>query len=445
MVIGLVLPAEHPWRGEAAAIGNVSFDGAVEDLTQGTRDRMDVLLLSAALLDEAPDGVEDLRRYRILRPDVRVVMIHSEDTRPGDPLLAACVSMGIYDLAVEGAPLAATLDRTATYADAARWHVSTVASSAAAGKAAKRGPTVVSADGGSATGVSVEVPKVVDPQFHVIWGPKSAGRSVVAAGIASLVARRVQLSYQQDTARPRVALVDMDVEGGDVGTFLGLPPEAEGLEPLSRVGLIDGATVRRNVSNVLGVDVLPAGPYPSQVILAERYGGLPEEAEAFAARLLATMQTEYPFVLVDVPAPLAHPFTFTALANAKEVLFVVRPARAGLRRAISVLEAAWQCGLSRDKFRLVVNGTSQGGIEAGEISAALGLKVTATLPADVPGFLAAETHGRPYALGNAREDWRRLADMVFPVRAVSTDRGPGFLSSLLKGVTSRVAAHRRSS
>lgn len=300
------------------------------------------------------------------------------------------------------------------------------------------GPRVISPNRGNKTLVPVEVPKVVDPQFHVIWGPKSAGRSVVAAGIAALVARRLQKFSQQGSGRARVALIDLDVEGGDVGTFLGLPPDVEGLEPLSRTGLIDGAAIRRSVRNTLGVDILPAGPYPSQIILAERFAGLPDQAEGFAARILAAAQTEYPFVLVDVPGPLAHPFTFTALTNAKEVLFVVRPGRAGLRRAISVLETAWQCGLHRTRFRLIVNGKHQGGIDPGEIAGTLGLKLTATLPADVAGFLAAETQGRPYALGE-RAEWGRLADLVFPVRETQGERlSP--LASIFKGVARLVAA-----
>jgi len=42
---------------------------------------------------------------------------------PRDLLLPACVSMGIYDLVVEGTPLAAALWVHSTYADVSRWHL----------------------------------------------------------------------------------------------------------------------------------------------------------------------------------------------------------------------------------------------------------------------------------------------------------------------------------
>lgn len=97
---------------------------------------------------------------------------------------------------------------------------------------------------------------------------------------------------------------------------------------------------------------------------------------------------------------------------------MVRPSRAYLRRAISALDMAERCGISRDKFRLIVNQAGPG-IRPEEIAEALGLATAAVIPADWPGYLDAETSGKPYALTKppkAVRAWSGLADRVYRQR-----------------------------
>ncbi|MDA8145887.1 MAG: hypothetical protein M0Z27_07495 [Thermaerobacter sp.] len=425
MLIGLILPEDHPWREQAPAVGQVVWAGDTADLTTAGRAALDVLLIDLQELGQ--DSLEDVRRYRVARPQTRIVAGISPAIHPGDVTAAFLVSLGVYDLVPQDAPLAETLASARTYADAARWHTDGLPPAKAGRTAPHRGPEH------NMPSMTVEVPRVVDPRFFVCWGPKSAGRTALAINLAALVARRVAAG---DGGHARVVLLDLDVEGGDAGTFLGVPAEADGLEPLARLGHLDGAAVRRHAHSRFGVDVIPAGPAPSQVLLAERFGGKAQEAESFAARLLAAAQAEYPFVVVDAPAHLAQPFAYTALANAKEVLFCVRPARAGLRRAISVLDLAGTCGIDREKFRLVVNGAAPGGVGTSEISEALALKVAAVLPADLSGHLAAEMAGRPYVLAKDRFEWERLANAVFPAPQPAAGRRTGILR-LIGGVLRR--------
>lgn len=87
----------------------------------------DVLLLD---VDAGPAEplLQGLRQYRTTRPQVRVIAL-APGREPGDPLVSALVSLGVYDILAPGAPgdlgqeLAGALSRpAATYAEAGRWH-----------------------------------------------------------------------------------------------------------------------------------------------------------------------------------------------------------------------------------------------------------------------------------------------------------------------------------
>ena len=117
MILGLILPENHPWREQATALGTVAFDGEVHGLVAASRAHIDVLLVDASDLE--PQDLDQLRAYRISRPQTRIVVALAEDVQPGSPHLAALVGMGIYDLAK--GPLSEALSHTPTYADAARW------------------------------------------------------------------------------------------------------------------------------------------------------------------------------------------------------------------------------------------------------------------------------------------------------------------------------------
>lgn len=121
MTIGLVLGDGHSWRNQAQALGQVVFDGDTSGLVGLSRVPVDVLCLDLATL---PQGeLAAIRTYRIARPGTRLV-VSAGDARPGDPIPAALVAMGVYDLT--NGSLADALAKEATFADAARWQTQTV-------------------------------------------------------------------------------------------------------------------------------------------------------------------------------------------------------------------------------------------------------------------------------------------------------------------------------
>ena len=118
MLLGLILPAEHPWRDEAPMVGTVAYDGDVWGLTSASRAHLDLLLLDANDLE--PVDLDAIRSYRVARPGTRIVASLPESTQPGSPVLAGLVGMGVYDL-TQGLSLQEAVTRAPTYADAVRW------------------------------------------------------------------------------------------------------------------------------------------------------------------------------------------------------------------------------------------------------------------------------------------------------------------------------------
>lgn len=119
MIIGMILSPDHPWRGEAAQIGTIAFDGEVEDIASAARAPMDLLLLDASEIESS--DLDAIRAYRIARPHARIVVSLPDGGELRRRLLSGLVAMGVYDLVQSGSSLVDALARTPTYADAARW------------------------------------------------------------------------------------------------------------------------------------------------------------------------------------------------------------------------------------------------------------------------------------------------------------------------------------
>lgn len=119
MLIGVMLPDGHPWRADVESLGSVVWDGDPAGLGPAALTALDVLLVDAAVL--AMEDVIALRRFRVQRPETRIVVSLPAGTEPGSPVLAGLVALGVYDLATAETPLVDVVARHATYADGARW------------------------------------------------------------------------------------------------------------------------------------------------------------------------------------------------------------------------------------------------------------------------------------------------------------------------------------
>lgn len=180
------------------------------------------------------------------------------------------------------------------------------------------------------------------------------GKSVIAVNLA--------LALRRETGR-MVAIVDLDVEFGDVATMLDLSPRSNLSEALRMVGQLDRERVRDFMTtHASGLDMLAAAPE-----------GV--EWEEFKLEQLPTLvdllaQT-YDFVVIDTGpfSPVARKAvecsTLTLLITSGEVSSV-RDTAAALRRL-----HGW--GIEDDRIKLLLNrGIQVNGFQVGDVQEAVG-------------------------------------------------------------------------
>lgn len=112
------------------------FGMDIEDiLISASRVHLDIFIISLDAIEDEPLFIRSLRKYRIQRPNTKVIII-GVDRKVGDPTIVQIVQMGIFDIIApstehlnedEEVDLAyyvkQKLEKPSTYADAARWIV----------------------------------------------------------------------------------------------------------------------------------------------------------------------------------------------------------------------------------------------------------------------------------------------------------------------------------
>lgn len=145
------------------------------------------------------------------------------------------------------------------------------------------------------------------------------GKSVTAINLALSMARQEKL---------KVVLVDADMRRGSVPKWLGLGPRLEGLSTvLGREGELDGSLVQLQQP---ALTILPAGPHPDHPA---------ELLESVALkRVLATLRTQFDFVVIDAPPVLPVADAGILAAQADGVLLVIRAGKTQRRMALQAHE-----------------------------------------------------------------------------------------------------------
>lgn len=231
MLIGLVLTSDHSWRVEAAALGTVAWDGALDDLGTAARGLLDLLLLDADGLTSG--DVAALRAYRVQRPATRILVSLPADAVPGDPAIGALVALGIYDL-IQGASLAEALSHRPTYADAVRWLVDTPTPP---GRGRTRERTAE--EGIVERVVERRVAVSQRPALILVGGvAPGVGVTTLTVAIASHLARQGHKTVLVETAEPSLSVLADRNEPGQWTSNLDVHPRLLGEDPVRPLDLV---------------------------------------------------------------------------------------------------------------------------------------------------------------------------------------------------------------
>jgi pilus assembly protein CpaE len=214
-----------------------------------------------------------------------------------------------------------------------------------------------------------------------VFGAKGGlGKSTIAANLA------VKLTEK----RKKVALVDLDLQFGDLNIFLDLEPKDTIVELVQDVVSPNIDSVRSYMSvHSSGVHVLcaPRSPEYAELVSADK-----------VQSLLSLLRTYYDYVIVDT-SPSFTDVTITAIESSSMIFFVTGLDISILRNSklsVSLLESLQQT----DKIRLIVNrAVDMNSITINDVQKIIGYPIWAKLPSDYKVAVNALNRGVPFVTG----------------------------------------------
>lgn len=328
--------AERLLEAAAAAGGSeLSRTNTLDDVLDLAEQRdVSVLVVGPSLVDDLAFTLA--RHLQVAGSEVVLV---AEEV--GADLLRQALRSGIADVVGESEPiadLAAAIGRAKQSADSARQ-----ASSAQQCGDAERGRvvTVFSAKGG-------------------------VGKTAVATNLAVALA--------QDASR-KVALIDLDLEFGDVAIVLGIKPRRTIFDAVQVFDRLDGEMLDGFLEDhTTGVRVLIAPVRP-------------EEAETIAAahvgHIIELLRCRYDYVVVDT-CPSFSEWVLAALDRSDDIYLVASTDVTAIKSARVASQKLRQLGYDHGLVKIVLNrADARLNLPVHEVEEAIGLPIAAKVPSDI--------------------------------------------------------------
>jgi pilus assembly protein CpaE len=340
---------------EPEDIGWVQSVTAAEEVLVEADDPVDVLVLSPEVKD--PDALGLAEFVGRTAPMTAIVMVRDKSW---NGLLPAAMRAGIrdvVDLTQGSEELRDAVERAITWADNLR-----LLRGEMAAKPSQRGMviSVFSSKGGT-------------------------GKTFLTTNLATAIAEM----SGKDTA-----VVDLDVDMGDVYSYFGLEPNKQVLDLISLGEGADRETVIANAAR-LGEHLYGFGAVPDPAMQ-------PPGGEA-VGKYLRVLRNNFPYVVVDASAD----YTDLALACfdlSDAICLVTGLDVVGVKHLSKALETLLTIGLPRDRFRIVLNrADSKVGLDAGDVERVMKIQVDTMIPSSrlVPTSL---NKGRPVFLEDPNSD-----------------------------------------
>lgn len=236
------------------------------------------------------------------------------------------------------------------------------------------------------------VPQAPQPQrppskIIVVFSSKGGvGKTTIACNLG--------VSLSQDTGR-KTALVDLNLQGGDVAVMLNISPKGTISELVQEEEQLDFSLINSYmIPHLSGLKILPA---PLR----------PEEAEVVTAshveKILGLLKENYEYIIVDCP-PFFNEATLSTMEMSDDILLVFTrdlPAIKHVKTDLEVLNTLKQT----EKVRHILNqSTLEYGIKINELEKSLNATPAAILPYDEKTVLSSINKGHPLVLthGNSR-------------------------------------------
>src|SRR6188474_2604257 len=240
-----------------------------------------------------------------------------------------------------------------------------------------------------------------DHQVIAVFSPKGgSGKTTLAVNLA--------LALKRETNQ-RVALVDANLQFGDVGVLLNLNPKNRSV--LDAVG--GGEPDRDIVESVLvdhstGIRVLLAPPAPEGADLV---------TAAYLRTMISYLRDTHDWVVVDLPSGL-NDHTLGVLDAADQILVVAALEITTIKNVRLFLEVADQLEYERSKMRLVINRSDAAqGIRISDVEASIRRPIDGSIVSDGRLAVLAVNRGVPFVVSHPESPLSR--DLITLARTLA--------------------------
>ncbi|BAF59631.1 MAG: MinD/ParA family protein [Pelotomaculum sp.] len=206
------------------------------------------------------------------------------------------------------------------------------------------------------------------------------GKTVLSCNLA--------ISLAQQCGK-KVALVDLNLQGGDVTVMLNLSPRGTIAELVQEEDYLEYSLVNSYlVPHMSGLKVLPAPLRPEHADVV---------AAAHVEDILTLLKNNYDFVVVDT-SPFFNDINLSALEKADDILLTFTKDLPAIKHAKTDLDILESLNLA-GKVKLVLNQTAQDyGIKISDIEKNFKISLAAVLPYDEKTVLTSVNKGHPFVL-----------------------------------------------
>ena len=197
----------------------------------------------------------------------------------------------------------------------------------------------------------------------------------------------------------RVALVDLDLYGGNQSFLLDLNPERDFSDVAREFDRMDQVlldTFMVEVAPGLRLMGAPDDPSEAEVVTSEH-----------VLTVLDDLAKSHAMVICDLGNGLEEA-TLAAMDRSEQILLVLEPTLVGIKAALRTASLSQRLGHDEEKMQFIVNrSNAKRAIRPGEITAALGRGTLAALPNDYPTLTEASNIGRPVVRFKSKSSWAK--------------------------------------
>ena len=213
----------------------------------------------------------------------------------------------------------------------------------------------------------------------------------------------INLAVKLSESRKKVALVDLDLQFGDVNVFLDIDPVDTISELAQEISAPNIDLLRSYMTiHTSGVHVLCAPKSPEYAELIS-----PEKVQS----ILSQLRTYYDYVIIDTP-PSFNDVTITALEASSTILFVTGLDISILKNSklsLSILKSLQQI----DKVKVIVNrAVNIGSITLDDVQKLIDCPIWAKIPSDYKVAVTALNLGIPFVIGASKTELGQAVSSV---------------------------------